>query len=59
MSSYEHDYRREFLKTCGKFAAVTPPAVTMLVSTSTGSRRLAGRRGGLRTTIIINTVKVS
>jgi len=25
---------REFLKTCGKFAVVTPPAITALLSTS-------------------------
>ncbi|MGY4597712.1 hypothetical protein ACVWXL_005458 [Bradyrhizobium sp. GM22.5] len=30
----EDDDRREFLKTCGKFAAVTPPAITLLLSTS-------------------------
>jgi hypothetical protein len=29
-----NDDRREFLKKCGKFAAVTPPAVTLLLSTS-------------------------
>ncbi|WP_247421114.1 MULTISPECIES: hypothetical protein [unclassified Bradyrhizobium] len=26
--------RREFLKICGKFAAVTPPAIALLLSTS-------------------------
>ena len=26
--------RREFLKSCGKFAAVTPSAMTLLLSTS-------------------------
>ncbi|WP_439363224.1 hypothetical protein ACNJYD_21325 [Bradyrhizobium sp. DASA03005] len=59
MSSYEHDDRREFLKTCGKFAAVTPPAVTMLMSTSTRSQRLAGRARGPTNTIITNTVRLA
>jgi hypothetical protein len=27
--------RREFLKRCGKFATVTPPAMTLLLSVST------------------------
>jgi len=30
----QDDDRREFLKTCGRFAAVTPPAMTLLLSTS-------------------------
>jgi hypothetical protein len=34
MPRIEEDERREFLKTCGKFAAVTPPAITLLLSTS-------------------------
>jgi len=29
------DGRREFLKKCGRFAAVTPPAMTLLLSVST------------------------
>ena len=33
--------RREFLKKCGKFAAVTPPAITMLLSTSLTSNAIA------------------
>ncbi|MBR0830150.1 hypothetical protein JQ596_31940 [Bradyrhizobium manausense] len=41
--------RREFLKSCGKFAAVTPPAVTLLLSTSLTSSAIAtsglGRNG--------------
>jgi hypothetical protein len=39
--------RREFLKKCGKFAAVTPPAITMLLSTSLTSNAIAksGGRG--------------
>lgn len=36
----EDEDRREFLKTCGKFAAVTPPAMTMLLSTSLMSNAL-------------------
>jgi hypothetical protein len=39
------DDRREFLKKCGKFAAITPPAVTMLLSTSLTSRAIA-KSGG-------------
>jgi len=48
--------RREFLKSCGRFAAVTPPAITMLLSTSLTSGAMAAsdcggdepapRRGG-------------
>jgi hypothetical protein len=37
--------RRKFLATCGKFAAVTPPAITMLLSTSLNSKAIA-RSGG-------------
>lgn len=33
--------RREFLKKCGRFAAVTPPAITMLLSTSLTSNAIA------------------
>ncbi|YCI04586.1 hypothetical protein M1D34_22335 [Ensifer sp. D2-11] len=38
--------RREFLKTCGRFAAVTPPAVTMLLSTSLTSNAIAASGSG-------------
>ena len=43
--------RREFLKSCGRFVAVTPPAVTMLLSTALTSDAIAasgsgGPRGG-------------
>jgi hypothetical protein len=38
--------RREFLKACGRFAAVTPPAVTMLVSTSLTSDAIAASGSG-------------
>ena len=40
--------RRKFLATCGKFAVVTPPAVTLLLSTSLHSTAIAtssGKRG--------------
>ena len=37
--------RRSFLKSCGKFAAVTPPAVSILLSTSLNSDAIA-RSGG-------------
>lgn len=42
--------RRKFLASCGKFAAVTPPALTMLLSTSLTSDAIArsGRGGGGR-----------
>ena len=33
--------RRTFLRTCGRFAAVTPPAVTLLLSTSLTSNAIA------------------
>jgi hypothetical protein len=41
------DDRRKFLAACGKFAVVTPPALTMLLSTSLNSRAIAhsGGRG--------------
>jgi hypothetical protein len=35
------DDRREFLKKCGRFAAVTPPAITALLSTSLTSEAIA------------------
>jgi hypothetical protein len=39
------DDRREFLKKCGKFAAVTPPAVTILLSTALNSGAIAQSGG--------------
>ncbi|BBO13416.1 hypothetical protein TM102_48860 [Bradyrhizobium sp. TM102] len=42
----EDDDRRAFLKTCGRFAAVTPPVMTLLLSTSLTSKAIA-RSGGL------------
>lgn len=41
----ENDDRREFLKSCGKFAVVTPPAMTLLLSTSLSSTAIAGSGG--------------
>ena len=41
--------RRAFLKDCGRYAAITPPAVTFLLSTSMSSKAIAassGRGGG-------------
>lgn len=37
--------RRKFLAVCGKFAAVTPPAITLLLSTSLNSTAIA-KSGG-------------
>ena len=41
----DHD-RREFLKTCGRFAATVPPAMTILLSTSLTSEAIAKSTGG-------------
>ncbi|MFN3511761.1 MAG: hypothetical protein ACK41C_01840 [Phenylobacterium sp.] len=38
--------RRAFLKTAGRFAAVTPPAMTLLLSTSMSSPAIAKSNGG-------------
>jgi hypothetical protein len=37
--------RRKFLAACGKFAVVTPPAVTLLLSTSLNSTAIAHSGG--------------
>ena len=37
--------RRKFLASCGKFAVVTPPAITLLLSTSLNSTAVAGSSG--------------
>lgn len=37
--------RREFLRKCGKYAQITPPAITLLLSTSLTSDALA-KSGG-------------
>jgi hypothetical protein len=41
------DDRRKFLAACGRFAVVTPPALTLLLSTSLNSKAIAhsGGRG--------------
>jgi hypothetical protein len=41
----EDEDRRKFLETCGRFAIVTPPAITLLLSTSLSSTAIA-RSGG-------------
>ena len=38
----EIEDRRSFLKSAGRFAAVTPPAITLLLSTSLTSDAIAG-----------------
>lgn len=45
MPEQEDDDRREFLKTCGKFAVVTPPVMTALLSTSLTSTAIASSGG--------------
>jgi hypothetical protein len=37
--------RRDFLGKAGRFAAVTPPAITLLLGTSLGSRAIAASNG--------------
>ena len=37
--------RRAFLKNCGRYAAITPPAVTFLLSTSMSSKAIAASSG--------------
>jgi hypothetical protein len=39
------DDRRKFLASCGKFAVVTPPALTLLLSTSLNSEAIAHSGG--------------
>nr|WP_083219435.1 hypothetical protein [Bradyrhizobium icense] len=41
----EDQARREFLKKAGRFAVVTPPAITLLLGTSLDSRAIAGSAG--------------
>ena len=38
--------RRKFIAACGKFAVVTPPALTLLLSTSLNSTAIAKSSGG-------------
>ena len=44
------DERREFLKKCGRFAVVTPPAMALLLSVSTAPKQAfassIGQSGG-------------
>jgi hypothetical protein len=42
----EAEDRRKFLASCGKFAAITPPAITVLLSTSLTSDAIAHSGGG-------------
>jgi len=49
----EEHARRDFLKKAGRFAVVTPPAITLLLGTSLNSRAIArsagsGGKGGSR-----------
>jgi hypothetical protein len=41
----EAQARRDFLKKAGRFAAVTPPAITLLLGTSLNSRAIAKSSG--------------
>lgn len=43
----EDESRRNFLKKAGRFAAITPPTVTLLLSTSMDSEAIAGSGGKL------------
>lgn len=49
-TSAADEERRKFLATCGRFAVVTPPAITLLLSTSLTSDAIAhsGGRGSYR-----------
>lgn len=40
------DDRREFLKSCGRFALTVPPAMTVILSTSLSSPAIAKSTGG-------------
>lgn len=40
-----HD-RREFLKACGRYGAITPPLISVLLSTSLTSNAIARSGGG-------------
>ncbi|MDX8465226.1 hypothetical protein RFM26_05965 [Mesorhizobium sp. VK23B] len=43
----EAQARRDFLKKAGRFAAVTPPAITLLLGTSLNSKAIAKSGGSL------------
>ncbi|SFQ32854.1 hypothetical protein SAMN05216330_12711 [Bradyrhizobium sp. Ghvi] len=52
MSSPEEDDRREFLRSCGRFACVTPPKITALLSTSLTSSAITTSKGRGRVCLI-------
>jgi hypothetical protein len=41
----EEQARRDFLRKAGRFAVVTPPAITLLLGTSLGSEAIAASSG--------------
>lgn len=41
----EEEARRDFLRKAGRFAAVTPPVITLLLGTSLNSRTIAASGG--------------
>jgi hypothetical protein len=41
----EEEARRDFLRKAGRFAAVTPPAITLLLGTSLNSSAIAASGG--------------
>lgn len=43
--SSENEARRDFLRKAGRFAAVTPPAIAVLLGTSLNSRAIASSVG--------------
>lgn len=43
--SVEEQARRDFLRKAGQFAAVTPPAIIVLLGTSLSSRAIAASNG--------------
>jgi hypothetical protein len=45
-TEFEED-RRRFLASCGRFAAITPPALTILLSTSLNTEAIARSGGGV------------
>lgn len=42
----EEQARREFLKSAGRFAVVTPPSIAVLLGTSLNSQAIAKSHGG-------------
>lgn len=46
IASNEEAERRQFLTKCGRFAAITPPAIALLLSTSLTSNAIAASGGG-------------